>query len=236
MKQKILSIYVNLQDKELNLPSYLKSSKFIISICPASIMTDTLSKGGVDEAKLLLENGCLLGQRGYMGRCRYRHDDGTDPWHENYCLYNPSLSPESQLELMVEGKRLLEEIFGVAPQVYAPINHLWDVNTLSVAEVLGYPFLMDQNNIGLVPYNRGGIAIIPEVKIIDEGSSESVAVYCHVNQLRIKKVVDFIRNVKLVLPSEIKARKTPPLSTLTKNEIIKLKRKIGRDLENIDKR
>ncbi len=234
MKRRILSVYVNLQDKGLNLPSYLDNNKFIISICPSSISGGTFSKKGVEEVKKLLEEGCLLGQRGYIGRCRYYHKDGTDPWHENLCLYNQPISLESQLELMIKGKEILTKTLEVEPAVYAPINHLYDENTLSVAQILKYKFIMDQNNFGINPYKQHGLVIIPESKIGDEETGVSLGVYAHVDMLRKRKVSDFIKGIELILPSDVLPKKVPP-HILTMNELQKRIKKHDRDLKSLKK-
>ena len=44
-KRRILSVYVNLGDREFDLPDYLDGEKFIISVCPASVSKQTTSKG-----------------------------------------------------------------------------------------------------------------------------------------------------------------------------------------------
>jgi len=233
--QKILSVYVNLQDERLNLPSYLEHSPFIISICPASIKGNRFSNEGIGEVSRLLDNGCILGQRGYIGRCRYPHDDGTDPWHENFCLYNNPLGLERQLELMSDGQKILADTFGIDPLVYAPINHLFDEETIAAAQVLKYESMMDQNNFGVMPYDRHTLRIIPEAKIGDKEVEESMAVYCHVAALRERKVSRIIKQAELVLPESI-APQNVSNDLLVINEIRKRVRKYERDLDSLKKR
>src|SRR3989344_6582993 len=235
MNKRIFSVYVNLQDRELNLPSYLDNSKFIISICPSSIRDGTFSNKGIEEVKKLLEKGCLLGQRGYIGRCRYPHKDGIDPWHENFCLYNPPISLESQLELMTKSKEILKKTFGIEPIVYAPINHLYDENTLSAVQTLKYNFMMDQNNFGINPYKQNGVIIIPESKIGDKETSKSLGIYSHVDMLRKRKVSDFVKRIKLILPSEFKPENVPE-HILTMSEIQKRIKKHERDLKSLKRK
>ena len=232
MKKRVLSIYVNLQDKELNLPSYLENSRFIISICPSSMRGGLFLEKGVEEVKKLLEEGCVLGQRGYIGRCIYSHKDGTDPWHENFCLYNQSISLESQLESMAKGKEILTKTFGIEPIIYAPINHLYDENTLSAVQSLKYKFMMDQNNFGVNPYKQHGVIILPESKIGDEETSGSLGIYAHIDMLRKRSVSDFIKRVRLILPSQFKPENVPE-HILTMNEIQKRIKKYERDLKSL---
>ena len=222
--KKVLSIYVNLQDRELNLPKYLNEIPFIISICPASLSGIayrpgtpgiTLSKKGIREVKELLDRGCILGQRGHTGVCpnQYTHEDGTDRWHENYCPYNPNFSLEQQLELMETGKWILEEQLGSTPKVYAPTNHLFDNTTLRIAKVLGYEFVMDQNHIGALPlysagFSLGNLTVIPEARLTDDLAEKSIGVYGAVNVKVDKQTSKIIKKLieenEFVLPSQIK--------------------------------
>ncbi len=228
MDKRILSVYINLQDKKFDLPSYLHDMKFIISICPYSIIGKTFSNDGIEEVKRMLKQECLLGQRGYIGRCKYPHKDGTDPWHENFCLYNPPINLEGHLKSMSKGREVLTKAFGFEPIVYAPINHLYDDYTLVAAQILKYGFMMDQNNFGINPYERHSIVVIPESKIGDKETANSLGVYSPLDKLNDEKVSKFIKGVKLVLPSEVRLEKAPQ-KILTLNEIQKRIKKLERD-------
>ncbi|MFH0936435.1 MAG: hypothetical protein V1815_02020 [Candidatus Woesearchaeota archaeon] len=233
MQKRILSIYVNLQDRELNLPDYLDRKHLIISICPYSIIGGTFSDKGIEQVKKLLGRfGVSLGQRGYLGRCKCSHDDGTDPWHENFCLYNETINLEDQLDFMIKGKDVLTKTFGIEPLIYAPINHLYDDNTIKAAQILKYRFMMDQNNIGpeLRPYEKHEIVIIPEASIEKEGTLESVAFYTHVGHLESEfyEVVKYIQGHKYISPLGVAPTKIP-IDILRINEIKKRIKKLERD-------
>lgn len=231
MEKKILSIYVNLQDEKLDLPSYLNGKKFIISICPFSVKSGKFKD--IEKVRNLLKKGCLLGQRGYVGRCKYAHEDKTDPWHENFCLYNPTISFEEQLEFMEKGKKYFVENFGKEPDVYAPINHLYDTNTLLAVRSLKYGFFMDKNFFGLGMYSNQGVVIMPEAKIGEEEAERSIGVYCRLDKLNEKKVSDFLDDKELILPFEINSEVVDE-KLLMKNEIQKRIRKLERDFRNLE--
>ena len=231
MQKRILSIYVNLQDKELNLPDYLDRKHLIISICPYSIIGGKFSDKGIEQVKKLLGRfGVSLGQRGYLGRCKYSHDDGTDPWHENFCLYNETINLEDQLDFMIKGKEVLTKTFGIEPLVYAPINHLYDENTLAAVQILKYQFIMDQNNIGeeLKPYKIHDVTIIPEASIEKDKTLESVAFYTHISYLEFYEVVNYIQKHKYISPLGVAPTKIPQ-DILKINEIKKRIKKLERD-------
>lgn len=227
--KKILSVYVNLQDERLDLPSCLDSKKFIISICPESIVSGKFSEEGIKEVKKYLDEGCLLGQRGYKGICPYPHDDGTDPWHENLCLYNPPIEFEEQKSLMMKGMEVLKDTFGIKPSVYAPINHLYDENTSKAASLLDYHYLMDLNFLGLKPYAADKITIIPEAKM-RKGWMKSIGVYTHVDLVRRKDISHLVEKAELVLPSEIPIKNAPSKYFIKINGLLKFIQKNVRDL------
>ncbi len=229
--RRVLSIYANLPDKKLNLPDYLRGKKFIISLLPIAIERGTFSTEGVDEVRQLLHGGCLLGQRGYSGRCRYAHDK-TDPWHENSCLYH-RISYGSQLELMIRGRQILRETFGTNPIVYAPVNHLYNEGTLAGLQVLGYQYMMDQNNFSIPPYKRLNIMVIPETRVSrDVGNSH--AVHAHVDELRCSIVESFIMGNEFILPTDLEGKKANRV-ILKINEIKKRVKKLVRDYKKTSK-
>ena len=231
MQKRILSIYVNLQDRELNLPRYLNDVKFIISICPSSIMGGKFPDRDVKKVKNILKrNYGLLGQRGYFGRCKYNHNDGTDPWHENFCLHNEPIGLEDQLEFITKGREVLAKTFGIEPLIYAPINHLYDENTLAAIQILKYRFMMDQNNVGkeLRPYERHGVIIIPEAPIEKNGTLESLAIYTHLDTLYYPEIAEYIKKFKYTVPFGIMPEEIPE-KILRINEIKKRIRKLERD-------
>jgi len=225
MKGKVLSLYINLQDKDLDL-SLLKGKKLIISLCPASI--NNLTEKDIKSIGELLKKGCILGQRGNLGICKYEHKD-TEPWHENVCLHNPSLSFDEQLDLMKKGKEKLKETFGKVG-VYCPINHLYDVNTIKASQVLKYKYFMDLNLQGLMPYENNGLIVLPEAKLGVEGAERSSLVYTHYGDFQKKEVLEFIKNNEFVLPDKMKLGNNPE-SLLVINEIKKKIRKLEKDLK-----
>lgn len=229
---------MNLGDKTFDLKSHLKhylnDKKFIIHLCPQSIEARLLYSEGIGEILNFLDKGCLLGQRGYRGICKYAShtSDNTDPWHENFCLYNPNLSLDEQLELMAKGKKVLEKTFKISPSIYSPINHLWDSNTLLAAQALKYSFIMDQNNEGINPYEKQGLVIIPEAKIGDSKAYESTGIYTSLDKINIMSDYDIMGNYSIVLPDNITLSKVPQES-LVRNEIKKRIRKLERDLAKL---
>ncbi len=229
--KRVLSIYGNLPDRKLDLPDYLKGKKFIISLVPMAIERGTFSTEAIDEVKQLLGEGCLLGQRGYSGRCRYAHNE-TDPWHENFCLYH-RISYESQLELMVKGRRILRETFGANPILYAPLNHLYDESTLAALQVLEYEYLMDQNNFDIPPYRVLNFVVIPETRI-SRGARRSIGVHAHVDELRHHTVESFIRDNEFILPTDFEAKRAGKM-ILKINEIGKRAGKLARDIKKVMK-
>ncbi len=225
MKGKAFTLYINLQDKELDL-SVLNGKKLIIALCPASL--NNLTDKDIKNIRELLKN-CMLGQRGNLGICKYEHKD-TEPWHENVCLHNPSLSFEEQLKLMKNGKELLKIKLGKEPEVYCPINHLYDVNTIKAAQILKYRYFMDLNLQDLMPYENNGLIVLPEAKLGEKEAEASSLVYTHYGVLKEKEVQDFIKNNEFVLPDELKIGNNLDYM-LTINEIRKKMRKLEKDLK-----
>ncbi len=224
---KIFSLYINLQDKNLDL-NILKNKKYIISLCPASI--NNLTDKDIKHVRELLKN-CMLGQRGNLGICKYEHKL-TEPWHENLCIHNPSLSFEEQLSFMKKGKEILAKTFR-EPEVYCPINHLYDINTIKSAQILKYKYMMDMNLENLEVYEINGLTIIPEIKLKNKSNRD--AVYIHYGDLNKKEVIEFIKNNEFVLPNEVKT-KTNSQKALMANEIKKKIRKYEKDLKKLEEK
>jgi len=218
---KVLTLYINLQDKDLDF-SLLKGKKFILAVCPSSV--NNLTDKDIENINNFLEKGCILGQRGDSGICKYPHTI-TEPWHENVCLYNPSLDFDEQYDLMLNGKQVLEEVFGKV-DVYCPINHLYDVNTVKAAQILKYRYMMDLNLQELSPYENNGLIILPESK--EKGD----IVYIHYSDLQKKEVKEFIKNNEFVLPNELQTASNPE-NILLVNEIQKKIRKYEKDLKKL---
>lgn len=228
MKGKVFTLYINLQDKELDL-SVLKGKKLIIALCPSSI--NNLEKKDIELIKELLKKGCLLGQRGNLGICKYPHTI-TEPWHENLCLHNPSLDFEEQLSFMKKGKKKIKETFGIEPEVYCPINHLYDINTVKAAQILKYKYMMDLNLASILPYENNGLTILPEAKLGEKGAEKMDLVYTSYGDLQKKEVKDFIKINEFVLPGEIKSSINQS-HFLVINEIQKKIRKLEKDLKKL---
>jgi hypothetical protein len=222
---KLFTLYINLQDKNLDL-SILNSKKFILALCPASL--NNLTDKDIKTINEFLKNDCILAQRGNLGICKYKHEDGTEPWHENVCLHNPSLSFDEQISFMKKGKQTLEKTFGRV-DVYCPINHLYDINTIKAAQVLKYKYFMDLNLQNLEPYENNDLIILPEFKLGEKGAEKSQIIYTHYGNLKEKEVVDFIKNNEFALPDKIKSGNNSN-GMLTINEIKKKIRKLEKDL------
>lgn len=225
---KLFTLYINLQDRDLDL-SILKERRFIIALCPASLYN--LGKKDIRLIKDLLRKGCLLGQRGYSGICKYQHTI-TEPWHENYCLHNPSLSFDEQLSFMKKGKELLARAFK-EPEVYCPINHLYDINTIKAGQVLKYKYFMDLNLASIAAYENNGLIILPESKL--GGDKESNLIYTHYGDLKEKEVQDFVKCSEFVLPHKIDLGNNPE-HLLVINEVRKKIRKYEKDLRKLNEK
>jgi hypothetical protein len=230
MAKTVFSLYINLQDKNLNL-DILKNKKFIISLCPASL--NNLTEKDIKQIKEFLKSGCILGQRGNLGICKYKHEL-TEPWHENSCLHNPSISFEEQLSFMKKGKETLTKIFR-EPQVYCPVNHLYDINTIKAAQILKYQYMMDLNLQNLEFYKLDGLILIPEKKL-DKEKNEKIktcAVYTHYEGLRRKEISEFIKKNEFILPDKVKIGKNKQ-EDIVANEIKKKIRKLEKDLKKLE--
>jgi hypothetical protein len=220
---KVFNLYINLQDKNLDF-SLLKGKKFIISLCPSSL--NNLTVKDIKNIQELLKKGCILGQRGDLGRCKYPHDDGTEPWHENLCLHNPSVDFEEQYEFMIKGRNILEGLLGKV-EAYCPTNHLYDINTIKIAQILKYNYFMDKNLQDLKPYENNRLIILPESK------EKGEVVYFHHEDLGKKEAIDFLKNNKLILPDKLELKENQN-KLLVINEIKKKIRKLERDLKKLE--
>ena len=170
----------------------------------------------------------MLGQRGNFGICKYPHSE-TEPWHENLCLHNPSLLFEEQLLLMKNGKGLLKMSFGKEPEVYCPINHLYDENTIKVAQVLKYKYFMDLNLQDIKPHENNGLIILPEAKIGEKEAEKSIAIYSHYGDS--EKIKEALKN-GLILPYKLEIGRNSE-HVLIVNEIKKKIRKLEKDLRKL---
>ena len=225
MERKAFTLYINLQDKDLDL-SVLNGKEFIIALCPASV--NNLTDRDIKTIKEFLKKGCILGQRGNLGICKYEHKD-TEPWHENVCLHNPSLSFEEQLKLMKNGREILEKTLGKV-EVYCPINHLYDVNTIKACQVLKYKYFMDLNLQELMPYENNGLIVLPEAKLGEKEAEASLAVYTRYGDLHKREILDFVKNSEFILLDQLEIGNNLDYM-LTINEIKKKIRKLEKDLK-----
>ncbi len=220
---KVFTLYINLHDKHLDF-DILKGKKFIIAISPSSI--NNLTEKDIRYIKGFLESGCVLGQRGDSGRCKYLHKDGTDPWHENFCLHNPSIDFDEQYDFMLNGKQVLEEFFDEV-EIYCPINHLFDENTIKAAQILKYKYMVDLNLDSIKPYRINELVILPESK--EKGD----IIYAHYSDLENKEIKEFIEKTDFIIPGEIELSENDN-KLLIINEIKKKMRKLERDLKNLE--
>jgi|SRR3989344_204522 len=181
--EKVLSVYVTLQDTKSDGLAALMGEPYFLHICPESVTKTPTVKGALplSERALItirqaLERGALLGQYGYRGVCLHRDEHermNTDFYHENLCTLSEKekISYEAQEQFMRQGKELLTKFFGVAPIAYAPPNHLFDDDTLSIAQELGMEYIMDKNCTGLSHYQWGNVFVLPEKKLPDTQSN-----------------------------------------------------------------
>ena len=96
-----------------------------------------------------------------------------DPWHENRCLYNPTLSFGEQTVFMARGKEIIEDKVGISPIMYVPPNHQYDKNTKIAAEHSGFEYFATKGLINIPPYTEviedGKLKVLPERKLGQEG-------------------------------------------------------------------
>ncbi len=172
---------------------------------------------------------CFLGQQGLNHKCQNFHKY-VDPWHENYCLFGNKITKEKQREFMIRGKELLFKIYKREAEIYTPPNHLWNQDTLEVAEQIGYKYLTDKNMINLQPYKVGKLIIVPEHKFNNQDIDSIVYAHYGVDIIDIESIKGFkMGNFKDIKPVQQSYEK------IRLNEILKHSSKIGRDLKNINR-
>jgi hypothetical protein len=140
-----------------------------------SIAPYTLREGWYDSQqldlirKVVTRPDSMLGQHGNTHRCKYEHK-WVDPWHEDECPYYGS-DASHQLALMIEGKRTLEEVFHISPQIYVSPNHLSNFTALNFAMQMDYGFFAVKGMTLREPLRfRNGIWVVPETNIKQNGS------------------------------------------------------------------
>lgn len=245
-EKKLFTLYINRQDgspeRPIEIPEVLRGRKFVLAVSPAYLLDGALSQSprGVEQIQEAFNQGAILGQRGGLtDKCKYERFHRlthTDPWHTNFCPYNPfGYSEEEQRENLSGGWDDLIERFKIMPKVYCPINHLFTSRT-SLVTCGAFEYVMDRNMIGLLPYEDLGQIVIPEVNLPKkESSRESAAMYCALSDFRGEnagKIIRVLENTSLVLPSELPLEEVSRARIL-KNQILKVGYKLARDMKNV---
>jgi hypothetical protein len=248
---RVLILYVNRGDKEILIPKQLENQRFIVAVSPSYLIDGGLSESprGIEQINELLDSEkVLLGQRGtYKDKCSHSHKKtflglhfATDPWHETYsCLYHKSpdiCESSAQLKEMKLGRRVLEDKFGVKPESFHPINHLWTNSLLHNADILDFNFFFVRNQIGIKsPYDiQSGLKIFPEVKLPDEATRKTSAMYADLGSIQRPEVLEILSRYELVLPSEIEAQDIGTFRQAL-NHTLSNSRKIARDVKGLFK-
>lgn len=184
--------------------------------------------------------GSALGQQGNLHRCEYPHK-WADPWHENSCLWGKSISWAKQHDLMETGRKILTDLMGIEPRVYAPPNHQHDENTLAVARFMRYDFFADRGMINLSPYqwtedgekpsNEKRLIVVPEGDL-RRRQFDRAAVYIHYDQisrfpLEYAMLLERASSIDDVQPEHVSQR------AIAANNVLKIGRKVVRDARNL---
>ena len=181
----------------------------------------------------------IFGQQGYLPYCpecycefisRGGRTSGAwpDPWHENKCLYGKIKSVDEQAEIMQKGKRAIENILEVSPQVYCPPNHQYDENTKKAAEELRYKYFATRGILTLPVYREGKLVVLPERDLGQKGK----IFYTHYDQMRenLGDYLELIKNSRSLDAMKVSER---PKFRVKLNEYGILLRKRVRDWKNI---
>ncbi len=157
--------------------------------------------------ELAKEDFVVFGQQGFAHYCteclKTEFKDGgkrefkRDLWHENSCFYKKEKSVEEQIEFMKKGKEVIEDKLKVSPLIYCPPNHMFDNNTKTAAEELGYEFFAVKGILSLAPYREGKLKILPERKVWQNGD----VFYTHYDQMNEEfcKYLRIIESSTLIL-------------------------------------
>lgn len=204
-----------------------------ISIAPYHI--PRMKSAQIERLKgILSQEGYILGQQGLNHKCHICKDfhakkegailkkKGVDPWHENYCLWFGEISEKEQEKFMKEGRKKLEEKFGVAPLLYVPPNHLLDRNTVRIAFLNGYKWIANRALIQVAPNGDERIIIIYE----GEPEIDNENVYIHAD--RWKGDLERVIEKKFISLNEVKPAK-PNYKKIEENRKMKITGKIARD-------
>lgn len=209
-------------------------------LCAISICPETLRERGIYSkqypylpkrldliGEVVSKSGNILGQQGNMHKCKYSHRF-ADPWHENYCLYNKSLSEDEQRDLMEKGRETLIKLLGKTPELYAPPNHMFDLTTLKVAIDMGYGYFAERGIKVDMPYKLGNgrLIVLPETKFSEKGDIK----YIHYDGIEKNKryFEEIIRNLE-PFSKTIKIEEASP-EARTENLVAIRKKKFLRDV------
>jgi len=120
--------------------------------------------------KLTRDKNVLFGQQGFSHYCTecFKEKEKKSPHHENMCLYGFKSLGE-QIELMFEGKRIIEEVLGISPILYVPPNHQYDKNSIIAAQRLGFDFFAVRRLMDIFPYKKGSLIVLPESRLGETG-------------------------------------------------------------------
>jgi peptidoglycan/xylan/chitin deacetylase (PgdA/CDA1 family) len=180
-------------------------------------------------------NNIVIGHQGKTHWCLHTKKHRIiDPCHENFCFYN-KITRNEQEKIMRDGKELLANLLEREPELYVPPNHLYDENTIKIADKLNYGFFADNGIVMHEPYKRFGLIILPESE-----SPKRRIIYLHNDSLPknfpeiIEKAEDF-RNIgaHISRPSDYIDNAFVEYGKFKLNTFFKHARKRLRDLKRI---
>ena len=237
--------------------------------CAISIAPETLRKGGIYSeqypylpgfvdliGEVVNKPGNILGQQGNIHKCKHKHTI-VDPYHENSCLYNKSLSIDEQREIMQKGNETLLQLLGKKAEMYLAPNHQGDFTTLDAACEERYPLFSIRGLKVLTPllykgydFHAQNLLVVPEVKLGQQGNF----FYVHYDEIEknrqaFEKVVKnansfycigvdfsmhdkYFRGYKLIDTHQLNT----DLDIIKKNMRATNKRKFLRDIKNLPRR
>ncbi|PIN91684.1 hypothetical protein COU61_01995 [Candidatus Pacearchaeota archaeon CG10_big_fil_rev_8_21_14_0_10_35_13] len=174
----------------------------------------------------LKKGGYVLGQQGLNHHCEKcsKERPRVDAWHENDCLWGEGIGIEEQERFMTEGRKKLEETFGIRPELYTPPNHLMNNDTIRIARKLGYKWVSDRAMMKVEPYFKEGIMIIPESEPEIAGNNQ---VYIHADRWNGNLEEAIMGGIK---PYSSLIAKPKDGRIIRENHRLKIIRKIARDL------
>ncbi len=167
-----------------------------ISIAPYTVRNGWYSDDVLGLVKDLLNGEWVLGQQGNNHKCKYKHKV-VDPWHENFCLYNPPLTNREQRMIMKKGKESLMKVFSYSPEMYVPPNHQFDEITLYVAEMMGYKYFAERGLVHSHINNYKNMIVVPETKFSEKAGNDN-AKYVYYDKIeKTSRFWEFVKDAQM---------------------------------------